>query len=134
MTTAPTDVDGVIHTGELAYVLGLDFQGWTDWFISTQVFQSLVTDSAPGLARDQVNTTATLLVQRDFLNESIQAEALLIQNLNQDDGLLQASLAYEWSTNIRLKLGADIFYGNSNGLFGQFKQKDRISMGVEVGF
>ena len=134
LTTAQTDDHGVISTGEFTYVLGLDYQGWTDWFISTQLFQSVVTTSATGMIRDKVDTTVTLLVQRDFLNESIQAEALLIQNLNQGDGLLQASLEYEWSTNIRLKLGADIFYGNSNGLFGQFKQKDRISMGVEVGF
>ena len=115
-------------------MLGLDYQGWTDWFISTQLFQSVVTDSATDMIRDKVDTTLTLLLRRDFLNESIQAEALLIQNLNQADALLQASLEYEWSTSIHIKLGADIFYGNSNGLFGQFKQKDRISMGIEVGF
>ena len=81
-----------------------------------------------------MDTSATLLVRRDFMNDSLQAEALLIQSLNQRDGVLQASLQYEWRTNIRLKLGADIFYGNSQGLFGQFDQNDRISMGFEVGF
>ena len=73
-------------------------------------------------------------MQRDFFNDSIQAETLLIQNLNQGDGLLQASLEYEWSTDIRLKLGADIFYSNPKGLFGQFKQQDRVSMNIEVGY
>ena len=128
------DADGLTHSGEFSYVLGLDYQGWTDWFISTQIFQSIVIPSAPGMIRDEVDTTVTLLVQRDFLNESIQAETLLIQNLNQGDGLLQASLEYEWRTNIRLKLGADIFYGNPEGLFGQFRQQDRISMGIEIGY
>jgi len=134
LTTAQTNADGIAQTGEFTYVLGLDYQGWTDWFISTQLFQSVVTNSATDMIRDKVDTTLTLLLRRDFLNESIQAEALLIKNLNQRDGLLQASLKYEWSTSIRIKLGADIFYGNSNGLFGQFKQKDQISMGIEVGF
>jgi hypothetical protein len=81
-----------------------------------------------------VDTNATLLVRRDFMNEALQAEILLIQSLNEGDGVLQASLEYEWRTSIRLKIGADIFYGNSQGLFGQFKKRDRVSMGIEVGF
>ena len=134
LTDDITDADGVIRSGEIAYVLGLDYQGWRDWFISAQIFQSIVTDSAPGLVRDSVDTTSTLLVRRDFMNDALQAEALLIHSLNQGDGVLQASLEYEWLTNIRLKVGADIFYGNSLGLFGQFNEKDRVSMGIEVGF
>ncbi len=73
-------------------------------------------------------------MRRDFMNEALQAEVLLIQSLNQRDGVLQASLEYQWRTNIRLKVGADIFYGKSQGLFGQFNEKDRVSIGVEVGF
>jgi len=129
-----SDVDGVIESGEVSYVLGLDYQGWRDWFVSGQVFQSFVTDPAPGLVRDAVDTTATLLVRRDFMNDAVQAEALLIQSLNYSDGVLQASLNYEWRTNVRLKVGADLFYGNSQGVFGQFDQNDRVSIGVEIGF
>jgi hypothetical protein len=134
LTNDTNDADGVIHSGELSYVMGLDYQGWRDWFVSAQVFQSYITDSGPSLVRDTVDTTATLLVQRDLMNEALQAEVLLIQNLNQRDGVLQASLEYEWRTNIRLKLGADIFYGKSQGIFGQFKEKDRLSIGLQIGF
>ena len=134
LTNDTADADGVIRSGELSYVLGLDYQGWRDWFISGQIFQSIVTDPAPGLVRDKVDTTATLLVRRDFMNEALQAEVLLIQSLNEGDGVLQASLEYEWRTNVRLKVGADIFYGKSQGLFGQFDANDRVSMGIEFGF
>ncbi len=134
LTNDIADNDGVTRSSELAYVLGLDYQGWRDWFLSAQIFQSIVTDPAPGLVRDDVDTSATLLVRRDFMNDSLQAEALLIQSLNQGDGVLQTSLNYEWSTNIRLQLGVDIFYGNSLGLFGQFDKNDRISMGIDIGF
>ena len=134
LTDDTSDADGVIHSGELSYVLGLDYQGWRDWFVSAQVFQSIITDSAPGLIRDRVDTSATLLVRRDFMNEALQAEVLLIQSVNDGDGVVQASLEYEWRTNIRLKVGADIFYGKSQGIFGQFKKKDRVTMGFEVGF
>jgi len=134
LTNNVTDADGVIQSGELSYVFGLDYQGWRDWFVSAQVFQSFVTDPTPALVRDDVDTSATLLVRRDFMNDSLQVEALLIQSLNQGDGVLQASLKYEWRTNIRLKVGADIFYGKPQGLFGQFDKNDRVSMGIEIGF
>ena len=134
LTEDTSDADGVIHSGELSYVLGLDYQGWRDWFVSAQIFQSIVTDPGPRLVRDRVDTNATLLARRDFMNEALQAEVLLIQSVNEGDGVLQASLEYEWHTNIRLKIGADLFYGKSQGIFGQFKRKDRVTMGFEIGF
>jgi hypothetical protein len=134
LTDDVTDEDGVDHSGELAYVLGLDYQGWRDWFVSTQIFQSIITDPEPGLVRSTEETTATLLARRDFMNEALQAEVLLIHSLNRGDGVLQASVGYDWHSNIRLKAGADIFYGTPLGLFGQFNDKDRISFGIEIGF
>lgn len=134
LTEDMSDTDGVAESDELSYVLGVDFQGWRDWFVSAQVFQSFLTDPTPEIVRDNVDTNATLLMRRDFMNDALQAEALLIQSLNQSDGVLQTSLNYEWRTNVRLKVGADFFYGNSQGLFGQFEQNDRVSIGVEIGF
>ena len=75
-----------------------------------------------------------MLVRRNFLNESLQAELLMIRSLNQDDGVIQASLEYEWRSNIWLNIGADIFHGSSRGLFGQFNEQDRISLGIEFGY
>ena len=129
-----TDEDGVAHSGELAYVLGVDYQGWRDWFVSAQVFQSILTDPDPGLVRDATESTATLLARRDFMNEALQGELLLIHSLSRGDGVLQASVKYEWRSNIRLTAGADIFYGTPLGLFGQFEDKDRITFGIEIGF
>lgn len=134
LTNDISDVDGVGRTGEFSYVFGLDYQGWRNWFVSAQVFQSIVTGSPPDLVRDDVDTTLTFLLRRDFLNDSVQAEALFIQSLNQHDGVLQASINYEWRSSIQLKLGADIFCGSSVGLYGQFKSNDRISVGIEIGF
>lgn len=134
LTSDSDDADGIVNSGELSYVLGLDYQGWRDWFISAQFFQSIILDPAPTLVRDNIDTTITLLVRRDFMNDSLQAEALLIHSANERDGVLQASLDYEWRANIRVRIGADVFYGKARGLFGQFKDRDRISVGIEVGF
>ncbi|SDE60447.1 DUF1302 family protein [Kordiimonas lacus] len=129
-----TDQDGVVRANDFSYVLGADYAGFTDWFLSTQIFQSHLSKAPLGLVRSGTETRATFLARRSFMNEALLAEALLIQSLNDGDGLLQASLVYEWRSNIRLKAGADIFYGKRDGLFGQFRNKDRISVGMEVSF
>lgn len=134
LASDPLDSDGIIQSGELSYVVGLDYQGWRDWFISAQVFQSIVGNESADLVRDRTSTTGSFLVRRNFLNDSILAEILIIQSMDQDDGLAQLSLEYEWSTNVRFTFGADVFFGSSNGLFGQFEENDRISVGIEFGY
>jgi len=130
----PADTDGVARSDEFAYVLGLDYGGFTDWFISAQVFQSYLTDSPFGLVRPATDTNFTLLIQRDFMNESLRSKVLLIQSVTGNDGLLQFSLDYDWKSNVTLNVGTDIFYGNKAGLFGQFRDTDRITVGLEVSF
>jgi len=68
------------------------------------------------------------------MNETLKAEALLIQSLNGGDGALQLSLDYDWTSTITVSLGADVFYGDKKGLFGQFRDTDRVTLGIEVSF
>ena len=131
LTSLDPSSGGVAETGEISYVLGLDYQGWRDWFVSGQLFQSYLTAYHSGFIRDREETNLTFLLRRSFLNESLEAESLAIHNLNNDDGVIQLSVMYELSTNIRLTAGADVFYGNRLGLFGQFKENDRVSIGIE---
>ena len=127
------DADGVRASGELSYVIGLDYSGITDTLLSAQLFQSVLTGSA-GVARDDVESTVTFLVERTFANEAWKAEALLIHSLNDGDGALRPKLSYEYASNIRIWAGADIFRGAPDGLFGQFGGRDRVLAGFEWGF
>ncbi|WP_068303568.1 DUF1302 family protein [Kordiimonas lacus] len=128
------DLDGVVRSNDFSYVLGLDYSGITDWFLSAQVFQSFLSNHEPDMIRGSVDTSITFLARRNFMNEALTAEALLIQSLSDGDGLLQLAVTYEWKSNVRLKAGADIFYGKKRGLFGQFREADRLTAGIEVAF
>ncbi len=128
------EFNGVVHSDEFSYVLGVDYAGFSDWFLSAQIFQSILTNGPEKLVRSATESNFTLLVQRDFMNEALKAEALLIQSLTAGDGVLQLSLIYEWRSDIRLKAGADIFYGKKAGLFGQYHDNDRMTFGIEVSF
>ena len=134
ITNDPSDTDGAFETGEFAYVLGLDYQPNANLFISGQLFQSIIENPPDGATRDRIDTSATLLVEQEFLNDTVTASGLLIQNVNDGDGLLQLDLEYQYRSNIVLTAGADLFYGTEDGLFGQFDTADRITVGIEFGF
>jgi len=134
LTDDASDPDGIAKSSELSYVLGTDWTGIEDTFLSVQLFQSWVTDSPSGLLRDSLETSLTLLARRDYLNDTLQAEILWITNINDSDGLVRPKLSYEWQDNVKTWVGVDIFYGTRNGLYGQFKDNDRIVIGVELGF
>lgn len=134
LTDDAADSDGIVTSPELSYVLGLDWTGIADTFVSAQLFQSWVTDAPDGLVRDALDTNLTFLTRRDYLNDTLQAEMLWLINTNDGDGLIRPKLTYEWQDNLKTWVGADIFYGERDGLFGQFRDNDRIVIGVELGF
>jgi len=128
------DRDGVVETGELAYVLGFDWFGFSETFVSLQLFQSVLTDDSDGLLRDRVETNLSLNLQRDFMNDSLIAEALWVHNINHSDGFIRPKISYEWRSDTKVWAGFDIFYGSEQGLFGQYDRRDRAVLGIEWSF
>ena len=132
-TTDPMDKDGVVKTGEFSYVLGLDWSGISDTLVSAQLFQTYLTDNSPKLIRDDLDSNATLLVRREFMNASLIAELTLIQSLDDGDGIFRSKVSYELRSNVTVSAGFDFFYGIHEGIFGQFNRNDRVLFGVEWG-
>jgi hypothetical protein len=130
--TAIDQPDGLEESHEISGVLGLDYSGFTDLFISGQFFQSTVPASR-GMRRPRHERNLTLLLRRDFANNTIAFEVLAIHNTNASDGLVQAELSYQLTSNLTVRAGADIFYGDPEGLFGQFGARDRFVLKLEIG-
>ncbi len=61
-------------------------------------------------------------------------EHYFIANTSNGDGIVRPKISYEWQDNIETWLAADIFYGDKQGIFGQFDRNDRIVLGMEVSF
>jgi hypothetical protein len=129
----PSDSDGLIKTGELSYVVGLDWMGLTDTVISAQIFQALA-EVGDGATRDRVETDVTLLARRTLANDTIELSALAMHDADRGDGLVTGKISYAYQSNLRLRLEASVFYGSSSGRFGQFDRRDRVLIGVEYGF
>ena len=125
---------GVVKSPELHYVLGLDWNAPWDILVSSQLIQSWVINDANKTTRDKLDTTLTGLVRRNFMYDTLVAEVLLIANTNNGDGIIRPKVSYEWQDNIKTWLGADVFYGDKQGVFGQFNRNDRVVFGMEVSF
>lgn len=126
--------DGYTTHDTFSYVLGFDWFGFSDTIVSLQVFQSHLIDSTESLSRPATDTTLTLNIQRDFLNETLRAEILLIQNLHDHDGMIRPKLAYDLNDSLTITLGGDILYGSRQGLYGQFKDNTRAHTTLTYSF
>ncbi|MCK5189732.1 MAG: hypothetical protein KAR12_06720 [Methylococcales bacterium] len=125
---------GVVKSPELHYVLGLDWNAPWDVLLSGQFIQSWVIKDADKTTRDKLDTTITGLIRRNFMYDTLIAEVLVIANTNNGDGIIRPKISYEWQDNIKSWIGADIFYGDRQGVFGQFEQNDRVVVGLEFSF
>lgn len=132
-TINPSDIDGVVNTGEFTYVLGFDWFGYNDSLISFQLFQTYLDNHQPGMIKDDVTSQATLLIKHDAINETLHSEILWLQDLDINDGILRPKITYELNDEINISAGFDIFYGDKNGLYGQFKDTDRIIFNLTIG-
>jgi len=134
LTDDPEDNDGVDRGDELNYVLGLDWFGFTDTLVSFQLFQTFIIDTDRTITENKFDNIITLLIERQFLNETLEVEVLWLQSINDGDGLVRPRISYELRDNIEIEFGFDIFYGDKDGLFGEFRGNDRVVLGVEYGF
>lgn len=133
-TTNSLDVDGVVKTGQLNYVLGFDWYGVTDTLLSAQIFQTRLDGHQTVMIGDRINTQLTLLIKQDYLNETLHAEVILLRDLDNKDGMIRPKITYQYNDEVTVHTGFDFFYGNKRGLFGQFKNTDRFVAGIEIGF
>jgi len=124
---------GVIKANQWASVIGLDFQGWTNQFISFQWFQTRILANDDLLIKSKTEDIISLLWETKFMNDTLTLSWLNLYSLDHHDGLFRPKISYNLISNLDLTLGVDRFYGQSEGLFGQFDQTDRINIGFEWG-
>lgn len=134
LTTDSANADGVTESPEASYVLGLDWSGIDNTFISAQLFQSWLPNHKSAYTRPELDTTLTFLARRELWNDTLTAEVLWIVNANDGDGLVRPKVSYLLKDGVKVWAGLDIFYGNKRGLFGEFNHNNRLLLGVEMGF
>lgn len=129
-----SDSDGIVKGKEMSYVIGLDWAGLENTLISGQLFQSVALHRQSATVRDKTDSTLSLLVNHTLLNETVELRLIWLANTNIGDGLFRLRATYEWQDNLKTWVSSDTYYGSEEGIFGQFNDNDRLTVGIEMAF
>ncbi len=129
-----SDSDGISKGKEMSYVLGLDWAGLENTLISGQLFQSVALNRQSATVRDKTDSTVSLLVNHTLLNETVELRLVWLASTNIGDGLFRLRASYEWQDNLKTWISSDTYYGSREGIFGQFDDNDRLTVGIEMAF
>lgn len=119
---------------EIKAVVGLDYNGISDTLLSMQLFTSRMLDKNDYLVRDVTEQQISLLGKRNFLNQVLSIEGLIVHSLNDSDGYGHLYANYKFRSHITLSMGIDIYYGDKFGVFGQFSEASKASFSVAYSF
>lgn len=129
-----TSTSGVVQSDQIGFVIGLDYQGWTDQFLSVQWFNSQILTSSNRIIKSKSEDVMSLLWDINFFNETLKLRILNLYSLDHQDGLFRSKLTYNLFSNVDVIISIDKFYGDALGVFGQFDHTDSINVGFEWGF
>lgn len=128
----PIAKNGIEQANVFKSALGIDIiKG--ESVLSAQVFNDWIQNDITPYNRDQLETTLTLLASQEMFNDNLKVEALWVHNTNHSDGYITPKISYWLTSNTQLIAYANLFYGDTNQLFGQFNNRNRMSIGFKWG-
>lgn len=107
-----------------------DVQGPWDVLLNVQYLHDRVESAPDGLIRPARESIVTAFARRSFSYDRLTTELRWYATVGEDDGMIRAEVAYGFG-NSRLRLRADSYYGDQEGLFGQFERRDRLTLVFE---
>lgn len=129
-----SDVDGLIETDELRYVIGADWAGETGHNVNVQFFQTWFQDHDRDMLFKELETGMSVMLTTSSWHPDVTPEILWIRSLDRNEWVLQTKISWEFAEDWRATLGGDVFGGPPSGLFGQFDDTDRVYTEVRFSF
>lgn len=119
-TEDPLQKDAVIQKDYLHYLLGVDFiVGGVNF--STQFIQQSIIDYDKNIVNEETENTMTFLARYDLFRELLHLELFSYIGLTNNDALIRPKITYNFDDSFSILLGSNIFVGDSDGRFGQYK-------------
>lgn len=127
------DGDGVIRQNTLDWAAGLDFTLPAETRLNVQLFQRHFFSHDSNITADRYENGYSVLLNNKFFN-NWEAQALFISSLNRTDWLFRPRVTWNFERNWRVAIGADIFEGAPDGMFGRYDQQDRLYSELRYNF
>ncbi|MCD6564399.1 MAG: hypothetical protein J7K53_00495 [Bacteroidales bacterium] len=119
-TEDPLAIDALVEKDYLHYLVGLDFS-IKDIKFSTQLIQEAITAYDEYILKEEMGTTMTLLARYDLLRETLHLELFSYIGLTNEDALIRPKITYDFDDSFSILVGSNIFIGDNEGRFGQYK-------------
>ena len=130
-TANPLDLDGVVRRDTLDWLVGVDYTFFGTVDTALQLSQKVLWGSATNLNRPgvaaRVTTSLSLRVTTGFFDNTLNPSLLFIVGVNRADVRVSPRLDYLVSDAVTVSVGADIFEGPHQTLYGQFDRNDRVT-------
>ena len=111
--------------------MAVEFNAPLGLLINFQYLVDHVHDADTDLVRPETDHLYTLTLKRDYLNQTLDSELKFITS-DKQDGQVRLQTNYELNDSVVLALGADLFFGDEDTLFGQYDNRDRLLAGITV--
>ncbi len=111
---------------------GLDWSAPRQILLNAQIVVDHIEDAPADLVRPGTDIVATLRAQRRFHNDATEVRAEFLGSFNDGDGLLRVDVGHSVTDTVRVSAGADLFIGDREGVFGQFRDQSRVRIGATI--
>jgi len=117
----------------LNYVAGLDFSiGKVK--LSGQFIQKYILDYDSLMLDDEINNMATFMARYDMFRETLHLELFSYIGLTGKDALIRPKISYDFDDSFSILLGANIFVGDSDGMFGRYQDNTMAYFKIKYAF
>ena len=114
--------------------VGLDIDGPWDTFINVQYVQDTIRNAPESLVRPSEDRIFTVFLRKTFSYDTFRLSARWYRSQELGDEMFSVALQLNASDSTRFRLAVDAFSGDATGIFGQFADKDRVTLGLEHTF
>ncbi len=133
LTEDPLATDALIEKDYLHYLVGLDFSIKSVKF-STQFIQEAILDYNENMIDEELQNTMTFMTRFDMLRETMHLELFSYIGLTSEDALIRPKITYDFDDSFSILLGSNIFLGDDEGRFGQYKDNSMIYLKLKYNF
>ncbi|MFO1320378.1 MAG: DUF1302 family protein [Burkholderiales bacterium] len=116
---------GLVEKDTIDAAVGIDYTLPADTRLNVQLFERMYMSHDSDMFQERFETGASVLINRKF-QQKLEGEFLWIQSLNRWENLIRPRLIWRPEQNLRVYFGIDIFNGPDTGVFGRFRDRDRL--------
>ena len=132
-TEDPLATDALVKKDYLHYLVGLDFNV-KDVKFSTQFIQEAILNYDENMLKEEIENTMTFLARYDMFRETLHLELFTYIGLTNEDALIRPKITYDFDDSFSILLGSNIFIGDEDGRFGQYKDNSMGYMKLKYSF